>query len=118
MMRWKRMAVALAVTFAGICGCKQQCFLTECDFEHYHEIGLPARVECDPSAPIQPQADLVPPPPTVNDPERPPSFLTLAEAIAIALENGRIGTGASTPLSLAVAPSPFSPLARRASHGG
>jgi outer membrane protein TolC len=118
MMRWKRILVALAVTFAGICGCKQQCFLMECDLQHYQELGLPARVECDPTAPIQPQVHMVAPPPTVVDPERPPRFLTLAEAIAIALENGRIGNGNTTTLSLGVAPSAFSQLNLTAGHGG
>jgi len=88
MMRWKRVAVGLAVTFACISGCKQQCFLMECDYGHYKDIGLPPSVECDPNSWIKPAAQLVPPPPTVLDPERPPRFISLAEAVAMALENG------------------------------
>jgi outer membrane protein TolC len=118
MMRWKRVAVGLAVTFACISGCKQQCFLMECDYGHYKDIGLPPSVECDPNSWIKPAAQLVPPPPTVLDPERPPRFISLAEAVAMALENGRIGSGLTSTFSLGVQPSPLSNLNLGLSHGG
>src|SRR5262249_55485060 len=84
----------------------------------YKEIGLPSYVECDPSAPLKPAALLVPPPATVLDPERPPRFLSLAEAVAMALENGRIGSGFTLALSLNVAQSPLSNLNLGLAHGG
>jgi outer membrane protein TolC len=91
MMRWKQVIVALAVILAAISGCKQQCFLFECDYDHYHrDIGFPERVECDPSSVIEPATATVPPPSTINDAERPPRYLSLAEAVAIALEQGKV----------------------------
>jgi outer membrane protein TolC len=91
MMRWKHGVVGLAFTLAVVAGCKQQCFLTECDYEHYRQVGLPPQLECDPKASIQP-ATLAPlPPSTVLDPDRKIRYLSLAEVIATALEQGRIG---------------------------
>jgi outer membrane protein TolC len=91
MMRWKHAVVGLALTVAVAAGCKQQCFLTECDYEHYRQIGLTKRVECDPKAAIEPATAMPLPPSTVLDPDRKIRYLSLAEAIAIALEQGRVG---------------------------
>lgn len=91
MMRWKHVVVGLALTFAGVVGCKQQCFLSECDYEHYRSIGLTERVECDPKVSLQPVTIAAPTPSTVLDPDRKIRYLSLAEAIAIALEQGRVG---------------------------
>src|SRR5438477_7810806 len=118
MMRWKQVIVGLAVTLACISGCKQQCFLHECDYDHYHDIGLPKDVECDSSKWIQPVTHNVPAPPTVLDPDRPPRYLSLAEAIAMALEQGRIGSGNITSLSLGVIPGTVSNLLLSASPFG
>src|SRR5262249_4786920 len=92
MMRWKHVTVVLALTLAAVAGCKQQCFLTECDYEHYQKIALtPRNLESDLKAWIEPATVAAPQPSTVLDPERKPRYLTLAEAIALALEQGRIG---------------------------
>src|SRR5262249_5466599 len=91
MMRWKPVAVGLALIVAGVIGCKQQCFLTECDYEHYRHLGLTPQLEKDPMVTIQPATSTVPAPATVLDPERKPRYLSLAEAIAMALEQGRVG---------------------------
>jgi outer membrane protein TolC len=91
MMRWKHGFVGLALTIAAVAGCKQQCFLNECDYKHYQDIGLTERLQCDPKASIQPTTVAVPTPSTVLDPERKIRYLSLAEAIAIALEQGRVG---------------------------
>jgi outer membrane protein TolC len=91
MMRWKRVGLGLALIIAGIAGCKQQCFLNECDYEHYRNIGLSNRLETDPTVSMQPATAVVPTPATVLDPERPIRYLSLAEAIAMALEQGRVG---------------------------
>jgi outer membrane protein TolC len=103
MMRWKRGVIGLAVVLAAISGCKQQCFLFECDADHYfHDVGLPERVVCDPSSYTQPVTVTTPPPSTVNDAERPPRYLSLAEAVAIALEQGKLSAitgGAFLPTS-------------------
>jgi outer membrane protein TolC len=90
MMRWKHVVVGLALTLAGVAGCKQQCFLTECDYNHYREMGL-TKLECDPKASIEPTTIAAPPPSTVLDPDRKPRYLSLAEVIALALEQGRVG---------------------------
>ncbi len=89
-MRWKQVVVGLALTFATVAGCQQQCFLHECDWNHYHEL-VPPSLECDPHVPISPTVMNIATPPTVDDPDRPPRYLTLAEAIAIALEQGTVG---------------------------
>jgi outer membrane protein TolC len=104
-MRWKQVVVGLALIVTGVAGCKQQCFLNECDYSHYRELGLPEKLEYDPSATFKPMSTAVMRPATVDDPERPPRFLTLAEAIAIALERGNIGDqGADTTLTGIVRP--------------
>jgi outer membrane protein TolC len=92
-MRWKHMIVGLALTIGGLAGCKQQCFLHECDYNHYiQDIGLPADTVCDPEAPNRVVSAPVPKPMTVNDLEREPRYLSLAEAVAIGLEQGRFGS--------------------------
>jgi outer membrane protein TolC len=73
----------------GGTGCCRQCFLPECDYRDYVQgIQLPPKLECENILPIPRHT---PPPATVAAPERPPRYLTLAEAIAIALEQGNIG---------------------------
>jgi outer membrane protein TolC len=104
-MRWKQVVVGLALSVAGVAGCKQQCFLTECDYSHYQAIGMPERVEYDPSLTVKPMSVGVPQPSTVKYPERPIHYLTLAEAIAIALERGNVGDqGPDTTLTAIVRP--------------
>jgi outer membrane protein TolC len=74
-------------------GCKQQCFLYECDStEAYRRLGLTPQLENDPTPSIVPAVGSMPKPATINDSERPPHYISLAEAIALALENGDPGT--------------------------
>ena len=40
-MRWKKVVAGLALSVAGVIGCKQTCYLQECDYEHY-KTTLPA----------------------------------------------------------------------------
>jgi outer membrane protein TolC len=76
-------------------GCKQQVFVTERDLEHYRAIGLPQGLETDPQPAVIPtQVANAPAPATVLDSEREPRYITLAEAIAIALEHGNVGVPA------------------------
>ena len=89
------------MTVAGAAGCKQQLFLSECDYEHYRQISLaPKPLDCDPRASIEPTMPVSPTPSTVLDPDRKPRYLTLAEAIAIALEQGRVGNQDPTGTTL------------------
>src|SRR5262249_7238598 len=90
-MRWNTLVASLALAVAATFGCKQQCYLTECDFHHYHEL-MPPGLETDPFATVAPAGSNTPKPATVLDPERTPRHLSLAEAIAMALERGVIGS--------------------------
>jgi outer membrane protein TolC len=89
-MGWKQVAAGLALAIAGVVGCARQCFLHECDADDYLKFG-PANLECDPTKSIVPATAAVAVPSTVNDPDRKLRFLTLKEAMALALENGRVG---------------------------
>ncbi len=90
-MRWKTVVAGLAVAVAATIGCKQRLYLTECDFEHYSKLMPPCLGE-DPFATIIPNGSNTPTPATVLDPERTPRHLSLAEAKAMALERGSIGS--------------------------
>jgi outer membrane protein TolC len=92
MMRWKPGLAGLTLVLAGLTGCKQQLWSPECDRDHVMAGGLPANFETDPHASIVPSQLNVPPPATIVDPDRPPRYLSLAEAIATALERGNIGS--------------------------
>src|SRR5262245_17386956 len=90
-MRWKAVVVILVLGSCAVLGCKQQCFMTECDYDHYRHLGLPPGGEY--SAPeIAPELIHSPPPTTIHDPERKARYITLNEAIAMALERGDVGS--------------------------
>jgi outer membrane protein TolC len=89
-MRWKVVVAGLALSFAAVVGCKQQCFMTYDDWQHYRDIGVPASLECS-AEPISPEPAICPKPRTILDPEAPPYYLTLREAVAMALEHGTVG---------------------------
>jgi outer membrane protein TolC len=99
-MRCKQLVGGLALILAVIAGCKQQCFLTEYDYNHYRDMaGLPKDLDCNPThGSIIPNVagKMIPEPATIFNPERPIRYLTLAEAFAMALENGTIGTGVNS----------------------
>lgn len=91
-MRGKMLLGGLALVCAAAVGCQKQCFLTEPDHDAYiKELGLPARLENDPAVAVIPSGLNVPAPADVNDAERPPRYITMAECIAIALEQGKTG---------------------------
>jgi outer membrane protein TolC len=91
-MRWKNAVAGLALTVAGIVGCKQTCFLTECDYKHYNDVvNVMPRLQCDPEFSIAPATRAQPEPANVDNPDRKLHFLTLNEAFALALENGTVG---------------------------
>jgi outer membrane protein TolC len=98
-MRWKAMVLILSLLGAVTAGCQQQCFLKECDYEHYRLLGLPQNLPCDPTEAIVPSTRSDSPlPATVLNPDIPIHYLTLNEAFAVALEQGTVGS-----------PSPLSP---------
>jgi len=80
---------ALLALFAG---CKQNTFLTEFDYEHYKNLMPAAVYELDPRATAKPVTPVVVRPATVVDPDRKPRYLSLAETLAVSLEQGNIGS--------------------------
>src|SRR5262245_10589592 len=90
-MRWKTEVAGLALILALIAGCKQQCFMTECDFND-SRYNMP-KLECGPGPAIDHDLGIAhsPVPATVDDPERKPRYISLAACIAIALEQGNPG---------------------------
>jgi outer membrane protein TolC len=104
-MRWKTAVAGLALALASAVGCSKQCFLAECDYDHYvNHLGLPPNLPCDPLASIVPATSQIGAPATVTNPERPIRYLSLAEALAMALEHGTPGNpalnGTSNPALL------------------
>jgi outer membrane protein TolC len=95
-MRWKNvLGGGLALILAASAGCKQTCYMTECEMQNcLSKADLPGRnLECDPHAGVTPSpAAFTAPPTTVDEPERPIRYIPLAEAIAIALQQGNVGT--------------------------
>src|SRR6516162_7976729 len=90
-MRWKTVVVGLGMALVATIGCKQQCFLSQADYEHYRDI-MPANLEFNPGASVVPSGSNTASPATVLDSEREPRPLSLAEAIAMSLENGTVGS--------------------------
>jgi outer membrane protein TolC len=97
MTRWNARLAAVAMLMAGLIGCRQQCFMTEADFlQSKNSVSLsPPGLEYDPHAAITPGQLNSPPPTTVNDLNRPIRYISLQECIAIALEQGNIGSQSS-----------------------
>ena len=92
-MRLRTGLPALFMTWiAMVTGCKQNTFITEFDYEHYKNLMPAAVYELDPQATNQPVTARVVKPPTVVDPDRKPRYLSLAEAIAVGLEQGNVGS--------------------------
>lgn len=78
--------------FLALTGCQKSVFIREPDlFEASQRLDLPLNPEYDPTAGVVPFLGRVGEPATVIDPERTPRFMTLMEAIAIALESGTVG---------------------------
>jgi outer membrane protein TolC len=89
-MRWKRLLVAMALLLAVVNGCKQQCFLTEADYNRTQTTLLEG-LELKPDLHAQPLTNMVNAPPTLENLDRKVRFISLAECIALALEQGRVG---------------------------
>src|SRR4051794_4225827 len=89
-MRWKSWVGTLLLLAGAVVGCKQQCFLTESDYNHFRS-QLPTNLENQPQIAAKPVTQVTGPPPTVLNPEREIRYLSLAEAICIGLEQGTVG---------------------------
>jgi outer membrane protein TolC len=92
MMSWKIWFIGLTLTVAGLCGCcRQQSYLREPDYQDFRALACLPDLGADPGGLLRPLPGLTPPPATVNNPRREKRYLSLREAIAIALENGTVG---------------------------
>jgi outer membrane protein TolC len=92
-MRWTKPIWITALLLAATAGCKQQCFIQESVLDSSVS-QLAARLEKMPTASQAPFTNVVHlPTSTILDPDRPRRFVSLPEAISIALENGTRGQG-------------------------
>src|ERR1700694_2824165 len=78
-------ATCLALA-AALAGCARTCYVTECDLEHYREIGVPPCLEANPAASVVPSASSEPAPPTPDHLNTTIRYLSLAAAIAVAIQ--------------------------------
>jgi outer membrane protein TolC len=83
--------VGLLLTLLGLASCSRPCFLTEGDYRDAKLGALPPKLECDPSISTTPSGSNTPVPTTVTDTQRNVRYMSLREAIAIALETGTVG---------------------------
>ncbi len=89
-MQLKPSIICTALFLALVSGCKQNLFLAEADYEHYKNL-MPANLENDPAAVVQPITKSMGKPPTINEPERKPRYISLSECVSIAIEQGTVG---------------------------
>jgi len=90
-MSWKTWFIGLVLGVPIILGCRQQSFLMEPDYHDFHALACPPVTDSDLASAMTPLPGSTPRPTTVDDTQRQPRYLSLREAIAIALENGTIG---------------------------
>jgi outer membrane protein TolC len=89
-MRWTAaICGGLAVLLAAVGGCKQRCFVSEDDYYSLQQ-GVPLDLPTNPQITAKPVTPFVGAPQTVYDLDRKVRFLSLAEAIALSLENGNV----------------------------
>jgi outer membrane protein TolC len=98
--------MGLALILVATVGCKQQCFLPEPDYHEFQRSAmLPPNAANDPTLGVTPLIPPVSEPPTPSNPDRQPWYMTLNEAVAIALERGTTGVESvrfATPTTLPV----------------
>ncbi len=87
----KRLGTLVALGAVAL-GCSRPCYLSQADFNNSQIRGMPPRLECDTAVSTIPPHGHTPAPTTVDETQREPRYLSLHEALAIALENGTIGT--------------------------
>ncbi len=92
MMRWLPGSFAFVLVVSLVAGCNRQCFVAKPDYDNPASTLLSAGMEADYSLGNDPFTPTTAAPATVNNPDRPPRYLSLQEAIAIALENGTAST--------------------------
>jgi len=90
-MAWRALLTGLAMVIAAGLGCQREVFLSESDFRDAHGRGIPTNLACDTDLSTLPPRGSVAAPTTVDETQREPRYISLREAIAIALENGTVG---------------------------
>jgi hypothetical protein len=94
--RWIGLTGLIAVAAVG--GCKQQLFVEPGDYGSALKNGATAlRLEAAPHESVGPLLAAGPAPATVLDPNRPPRPISLKEVMALALEQGNLGSGPTNP---------------------
>src|SRR5262249_32208431 len=82
-------ALLLLAALLGGAGCSQPCFQMADDLRHYQEAALHTALACPEPDSLAPAAACAPR--SVTHPEARERFISLAECVALALENGRVG---------------------------
>jgi outer membrane protein TolC len=89
-MGWKSSFAGLTVLLTILVGCKGRVFLTE-DQHNIYKGMVPANLDENPNVGAMPTIPMVGPPPTLYNLDRQIRYLSLAEAVSIALEQGTVG---------------------------
>jgi outer membrane protein TolC len=89
-MGWKFSCGGLTLLLTILVGCKGRVFLTE-DQLNVYKGPVPANLQENPNIGTTPTIPLTNPPPTLYNLDRAIRYLSLAEAVAIALEQGTVG---------------------------
>jgi outer membrane protein TolC len=95
--RWRQWVSGTLMVFAsgGLTGCVKPLYMTPETQHIASTVGLPADLETNPNVAPIPDVSDHKPPPTVLDSNREPRYMTLQEAMAIALERGTRGQSSS-----------------------
>src|SRR5581483_2919721 len=96
------LAICLLGGVIAISGCTQPLFVSSDWKRVYENATLPPVLETSPETVLKPIAPAAPTPATVLDPDRPARYVTLSLAIAMALENGTIGSESVRALGIAI----------------
>jgi outer membrane protein TolC len=89
-MRWKFLGFTVALLLLVSSGCKQRIFMTEQDYQHTVTSTLEGQ-ELNPDLSTTPMINPSGTPMTLRNLDRKVRFISLAECIAIGLEQGRVG---------------------------
>jgi outer membrane protein TolC len=89
-MGWKSFFGGLTLLLTILVGCKGRVFLTE-DQLNVYKGPIPANLQENPNVGVTPTIPLVNAPPTLYNLDRAIRYLSLAEAVAISLEQGTVG---------------------------
>jgi outer membrane protein TolC len=89
--RWMRWVSCVVLT-TGTVGCVKPLYMTPETQQLANSVSLPADLATNPGAGLVPDSSNDKPPATVNDSTRPPRYITLQEAFALAMERGTVGS--------------------------